>query len=198
MSDAHSSSDAHGHSGARLGHGDLTGQDFEPGLGHTLPIATLNKVITILVTLTVVTVAASRIDFGHWNIVIALVIATVKAAIVVSFFMHLKFEGTTILMYVFYPLVVLFLFIGGSFVDMATRWDVRPVTVPEKIPQPVIAGGAGHGEAHSPSAHTGSGADTHSGVTTEHPAGGVDSAGRALDGQTPPDHAHASSESAQH
>jgi len=163
---------AHGHgTGGRLGSGELTGQDFEAGLGHTMPVAVLNKVITTLVVLTFITVAVSRVNFGHWNVVIALVIATIKAAIVVSFFMHLKFEGTTILMYVFYPLVVLFLFIGGSFVDVATRFDIRPAVVEGKLPQPVIAGGA-HG--HEPEAES----------------EGRDAEGRSLQGQAPQNEQH--------
>jgi cytochrome c oxidase subunit 4 len=42
---------------------------------------------------TVLTVWASYIDLGHhWNIVLALVIATVKASLVALFFMHLISE----------------------------------------------------------------------------------------------------------
>ncbi len=144
---SHSAHDHHGGPTKRLGDGSLTGEDFEEGLGHTMPVSVLNKVFGSLVFLTIITVAASRQDFGSWNVVIALAIATVKAAIVASFFMHLKFEGKTIMMYVFYPLIILFLFIGGSFVDVATRLDVHPLGVEEKLPQPVIAGG--HGEHHA-------------------------------------------------
>ena len=145
---------SHSHSGGkRLGDGSLVGEDFEEGLGHTMPISTLNKVFSSLIVLTIVTVAASRVNLGSWNIIIALGIATLKAAIVASFFMHLKFEGKTIMMYVFYPLIILFLFIGGSFVDMATRLDVHPLGVEDKVPQPVVTSGshAEHGEApHAP------------------------------------------------
>jgi len=148
----HTSSGSHGGHGKRLGDGSLVGEDFEEGLGHTMPVSTLNKVFASLIALTVITVVASRINLGSWNILIALGIATLKAAIVASFFMHLKFEGKTIMMYVFYPLIILFLFIGGSFVDVATRLDVHPLGVEDKVPQPVIAGGHEHGE-HAEGAH---------------------------------------------
>lgn len=50
-------------------------------------------VFMALVFLTVITVAASTHDFGgHANIVIALVIAGVKASLVAAIFMHLKWE----------------------------------------------------------------------------------------------------------
>ncbi len=42
---------------------------------------------------TILTVLASYVDLGHhWNIVLALVIATVKASLVALFFMHLISE----------------------------------------------------------------------------------------------------------
>jgi len=42
---------------------------------------------------TIITVAASRFDFGgHLNVVVALAIAVVKASLVAAIFMHLKWE----------------------------------------------------------------------------------------------------------
>jgi cytochrome c oxidase subunit 4 len=45
-----------------------------------------------LVFLTFVTVAVSYFDFGSANIVIALLVATLKASLVASFFMHLRHD----------------------------------------------------------------------------------------------------------
>jgi len=70
--------DDHGH-----GHGH---DDGEP---HVLPLSTYFAVWGALVVLTVITVAASRFDFGAANTVIAMFIATVKATLVALFFMHL-------------------------------------------------------------------------------------------------------------
>ncbi len=47
-------------------------------------------VLATLLVLTVITVAASYFDFGSANIVIAILIATIKASLVALFFMHLK------------------------------------------------------------------------------------------------------------
>lgn len=49
-------------------------------------------VFIALAVLTIVTVAASRIDFGTGNVVVALLIAVVKASLVATIFMHLKWE----------------------------------------------------------------------------------------------------------
>lgn len=45
-----------------------------------------------LVILTATTVAVSRLQFTSYAVVIAIAIATVKAALVVTFFMHLRNE----------------------------------------------------------------------------------------------------------
>ena len=43
-----------------------------------------------LLVLTAVTVKAAFIDLGPWNPVVALLIATIKATLVVLYFMHVK------------------------------------------------------------------------------------------------------------
>jgi cytochrome c oxidase subunit IV len=45
-----------------------------------------------LVFLTFVTVAVSYFDFGSANIVIAMIVATAKAGLVATFFMHLRYD----------------------------------------------------------------------------------------------------------
>ncbi len=62
------------------------------GVGHIVPVRTLFATATLLLILTVVTVAVSKIDFGNLNIWFALGIAVVKGSLVVLFFMHLKYD----------------------------------------------------------------------------------------------------------
>ncbi len=51
-------------------------------------------VFVALAVLTVLTVLASQIEFhGSWNVVVALVIAAIKASLVAAVFMHLKWEN---------------------------------------------------------------------------------------------------------
>lgn len=60
---------------------------------HIIPLKTYLQVFSILIVLTVVTVAAARVDFGAWNAVVAFAIATVKALLVLAYFMHLKYDN---------------------------------------------------------------------------------------------------------
>jgi cytochrome c oxidase subunit 4 len=76
----------------------------------------------ILICLTVVTALVARVDLGWFNPLIALLIATGKATIVVLFFMHVKYTSeklTTmvILSALFWLLILLVL----SLADYSTR-----------------------------------------------------------------------------
>ena len=59
---------------------------------HTVPFKTYLSVLILLLFLTVVTVAVAQIDFGAWNTFIAMLIASIKGALVLLYFMHLKYE----------------------------------------------------------------------------------------------------------
>lgn len=68
----------------------------EPGHGaggHVVSPAVLLMTFGALLALTATTVAVSRVDLGELNVVVALGVACTKAALVASFFMHLKYEG---------------------------------------------------------------------------------------------------------
>lgn len=78
---------------ARTSH-DGTGEGSDHGSGshHIVPFATYIKVFSTLIFLTFITVLASRFDFGTFNSIVAFAIATVKAVLVASIFMHLKYD----------------------------------------------------------------------------------------------------------
>lgn len=60
---------------------------------HVLPPRVLLGTGAALLALTATTVALSLVDFGRINVVIALGVATVKAALVALFFMHLRYTS---------------------------------------------------------------------------------------------------------
>ena len=73
----------------------------------------------VLMILTAITVYVSY--FGQLNIVIAMIVASIKAGAVALFFMHLKFEDSITWLFALFPLGLLFLLIGMTILDTFTR-----------------------------------------------------------------------------
>jgi cytochrome c oxidase subunit 4 len=76
----------------------------------------------LLIVMTVVTAWIANIDLGRFNTVVALVIATFKATIVVLFFMHVKYTSekltkVVIISAIFFLVILLSL----SMADYGTR-----------------------------------------------------------------------------
>jgi cytochrome c oxidase subunit 4 len=74
-----------------------------------------------LVLLTVVTVLVSYTNLGLMNVVVALLIASVKASLVALFFMHLKSEDRLVWGFALVPILFLALIILGTLVDTMLR-----------------------------------------------------------------------------
>jgi cytochrome c oxidase subunit 4 len=75
-----------------------------------------------LLCLTVITAAVSFVDLGPFNAVVALVIATFKALLVVLFFMHVKYTSEKLTKIVIVAAIFwLFLLLALSMADYATR-----------------------------------------------------------------------------
>jgi cytochrome c oxidase subunit 4 len=58
---------------------------------HVVPVPVYVGIFLALLVLTALTVAAARIDLGPFNTPLALGIAVAKAALVILFFMHVKY-----------------------------------------------------------------------------------------------------------
>jgi cytochrome c oxidase subunit IV len=97
---------------------------------HIVPPSTYIGIILVLMLLTAVTVTAAYVNLGRFNIVVALAIATVKATLVVLFFMHAKYSPKrtkmVILAGIFWLLILLFMTLS----DYASRIDYRGVRFP--------------------------------------------------------------------
>jgi cytochrome c oxidase subunit 4 len=105
---------------------------------HEGAVKTYGKVLGALITLTVITVLAAGIDFGAGNVVIALVIATVKASLVALFFMHLLHEKAMNSIIFVSGLVFLGIFLMLSMLDADTRDAIRPSN-PPRTASPAVA-----------------------------------------------------------
>ena len=79
---------------------------------------------------TYLTVTAALHDFGPWNIVIALAIATTKAVLVVLFFMHAKYSPRRTQLVIACAVFWLGLLIFMTMSDYFTRIDYRGVRYP--------------------------------------------------------------------
>jgi cytochrome c oxidase subunit 4 len=93
---------------------------------HIVPFESYIKVFGALIVLTVVTVAVSRIDLGVWNTVVAMLIATIKASLVLAIFMHLKYDDR--LNRVIFGTGIFFLtvLLVTCFTDIFTRFNQTP------------------------------------------------------------------------
>ena len=75
-----------------------------------------------LMILTAITVyTAKYIDLGSFNIVLALLIATVKAFLVLLFFMGLRWDNGINIAFISFGLLFFFFFISFTILDVATR-----------------------------------------------------------------------------
>jgi cytochrome c oxidase subunit 4 len=85
--------DSHAHAGdpdPKADHGDDHGGH---GMSHVLPMKVLLGTWGALMVLTVLTVTVRSIDLGaDLNLLIAMIIATIKATLVCLYFMHLRYD----------------------------------------------------------------------------------------------------------
>jgi cytochrome c oxidase subunit IV len=91
------------------------------GKHHIMSYRTLITVWVTLLALTALTVWVSTIHLGFLNVAAALIIASCKGLVVVAFFMHLKYENTGLKTMVLMAFVILAIFIGFTFFDVAYR-----------------------------------------------------------------------------
>jgi cytochrome c oxidase subunit 4 len=120
-------------SGATHGHQPSGGHGLEAHGAHEhhiVPVSTYLKVISFLMVLLIITLAAAIPDLGPLNLPIAMAIAVAKAAAVMYYFMHLKWSSPLVRLFAtiaFGFLAILFIFslndyIGRSWVGMPTPW----------------------------------------------------------------------------
>jgi cytochrome c oxidase subunit 4 len=88
---------------------------------HIVPIRTNVVIYLLLLGLLVLTYAVAMVDLGPLGVPVALAIATVKAVIILMYFMHVKFSPPLIKLFstaAFFWMIILLAF---SFNDYWTR-----------------------------------------------------------------------------
>ncbi len=102
-------------------------------MGHIQEPRVYLFTLLALLGLTVVTVGASELDFGFGNTLVAVLIAVIKASFVVLYFMHGKYEGKLTWAFIWYPLVLLVLLLGGLYLDYGARQKGYALKTPTSI-----------------------------------------------------------------
>jgi cytochrome c oxidase subunit 4 len=99
------------HHGAEAAAGGL------PGFVHVAPFRVLAGVWVTLLVLTWVTVSATGIDLGRFNLWLAMAIATVKASLVLLYFMHMRYDRPINAIVFVTALLFVMLFVGFALMD---------------------------------------------------------------------------------
>jgi len=88
---------------------------------HITEYRTYGWVLVTLLVFTVITITVTWIDLSALTVLVALLIASVKAGIVLAYFMHLKFESKLFAVFVGMVLFIYLLVIILTFFDYLLR-----------------------------------------------------------------------------
>lgn len=106
---------------------DHDGSHGHSGLAHPVPMGILLATFGGLMVLTFITVAATWVDLGSFNIWLALFIAVIKASLVGLYFMHLRWDSPFNSIVLIASLFFVAIFIGIAVLDSKEyRPDYHP------------------------------------------------------------------------
>lgn len=88
---------------------------------HIVSYAFNIKVWIVLLILTWLTITVAYLNFGNLAVAIALLIATVKAGVVLAYYMHLRFDSKLLTILLLVTMGVFSSFIVLTFFDFALR-----------------------------------------------------------------------------
>ena len=101
-------------------------EHFDP-MSHLVPVSLYVVIWASLMVFTALTVFAATVELGIFNIVVALLIATIKGTLVILFFMHLRYSTELTMVTVVAAMFFLFLLLGLTMTDYLTRaWLTNP------------------------------------------------------------------------
>jgi cytochrome c oxidase subunit 4 len=131
---AHSHANQHEHHEKSDGHAQAGhGHHGHHGFAHPSPIWQLLAVFFALLALTVLTVYQSTLDLGNMEIWASLTIATIKAALVILFFMHMIHDKPFNIIMFLGTLVFVALFLGFTLMDAHNYKDlIEPGSITPK------------------------------------------------------------------
>ncbi len=98
----------------------MEGNASRPEL-HVARYSTYVYVWIVLLLLLIATILVAKLNITSFSVVINLVIATMKAGLVLAFFMHLKYEGRFLKGMLFLAIIALTCIIALTFSDVWYR-----------------------------------------------------------------------------
>lgn len=87
------------------------------GFSHPMPIWQLLAVFFALIILTIATVYQATLDLGNLELALSLFIATIKASLVILFFMHMIHDKPLNAIFFLSSFIFVALFIGFTLMD---------------------------------------------------------------------------------
>jgi cytochrome c oxidase subunit IV len=88
---------------------------------HIISRTTYLIIYVILLVLMVLTVATAYMELGAWHLIVAMLIAVIKAVLILLYFMHLLYSGRAIILYAFLGFAFLAVLLVLSISDYLTR-----------------------------------------------------------------------------
>ncbi|NDQ58592.1 MAG: hypothetical protein GZ088_16110 [Acidipila sp.] len=89
--------------------------------GHVVPLGLYIAIFVALLALTGITTAVAFVDLGRWNTVVALAIAVSKMALVILYFMHLRYSANLTRIVLLASFLWLSILISLTLSDFLTR-----------------------------------------------------------------------------
>lgn len=88
---------------------------------HVSPLSTYLTIFGALMVLSAITVGAAFVNLGSFNPIVALLIACIKATLVILFFMHVKYSSRLTKITVVLSLFFVAILFAETLMDYATR-----------------------------------------------------------------------------
>lgn len=88
---------------------------------HIVPYKTQIAVVVVLIVFTAISVAVTRLEFGGFNTLVAMLIAGCKSVIVMAWYMHLKYEKALLPVLVTAVIILFLLVLFVTFFDYSYR-----------------------------------------------------------------------------
>jgi len=93
------------------------------GFSHPMPVWQLLAVFFALIILTIVTVFQSTLDLGNSELIISMIVATIKATLVILFFMHMIHDKPLNAIIFLSSFIFVALFLGFTLMDSSAYRD---------------------------------------------------------------------------